>query len=196
MTFDNLLGSILSISICMQTFITIVHSVRPFPLFQNWSSAQPRPRINVISQSLELAVVNINVYAKFYQHIPNGLRVIDIFRELSGDKIFINRPVTFHFFRILRSAKHRPMINVISQSLGLDVVNINVYAKVYQHIPNCLRVIEIFRGLSGDKIFTNRQVTKSSQTVRWQNHFFFFIGHTLKVNLQFQFTFLWSCNWA
>ena len=35
MTFDNLLGYILSISMCMQTFITIVHSVRPFSLFQN-----------------------------------------------------------------------------------------------------------------------------------------------------------------
>ena len=27
------------------------------------------------------------------------------------------------------------MKNVISQSLGLDLVNINVYAKVYQYIP-------------------------------------------------------------
>ena len=35
MTFDNLLGYILSISMCMQSFITIVHSVRPFSLFQN-----------------------------------------------------------------------------------------------------------------------------------------------------------------
>ena len=35
MTFDNLLGYILSISMCMQSFITIVHSIRPFSLFQN-----------------------------------------------------------------------------------------------------------------------------------------------------------------
>ena len=35
MTFDNFLGYILSISMCMQSFITIVHSVRPFSLFQN-----------------------------------------------------------------------------------------------------------------------------------------------------------------
>ena len=51
------------------------------------------------------------------------------------------------------------MINVISQSLGLDLVSINVYAKVHQHIPNGLRVIDIFRQLSGDKIFTNSAVT-------------------------------------
>ena len=35
MTFDNLLGYILSVSMCMQSFITVVHSVRPFSLFQN-----------------------------------------------------------------------------------------------------------------------------------------------------------------
>ena len=45
--------------------------------------------INVISQSLGLDVVNINAYAKFYQNIPNGLRVIDIFHEQAGDKIFM-----------------------------------------------------------------------------------------------------------
>ena len=42
------------------------------------------------------------------------------------------------------------MINVILQSLGLDLVNINVpYANVYQNIPNGLRVVVIFRELSG-----------------------------------------------
>ena len=32
---NGLLGYILSISMCMQNFITIVHLVRPFSLFQN-----------------------------------------------------------------------------------------------------------------------------------------------------------------
>ena len=38
MSFDNLMGYILSISMCMQNFITIFHSVQeigPFSLFQN-----------------------------------------------------------------------------------------------------------------------------------------------------------------
>ena len=52
------------------------------------------------------------------------------------------------------------MINVISQSLGLGVVNINVFAKVYQNIPNGLQVIDIF---------ANCPETKSSQTGRCQN---------------------------
>ena len=48
MSFDNLMGYILSISICMQNF-----------------SAKPRPMKKVISQSLGLDLVNINVYEQF-----------------------------------------------------------------------------------------------------------------------------------
>ena len=43
------------------------------------------------------------------------------------------------------------MINVILKSLGLDIININVYAKGYQNIPNGLTVVGICRELSGDK---------------------------------------------
>ena len=49
---------------------------------------------NGIWQSLGLDLVNINVSAKFYQNIPNGLIVSGIFRKLSGDKIFANCPGT------------------------------------------------------------------------------------------------------
>ena len=76
------------------------------------------------------------------------------------------------------------MINVISQSLGLDVVNINAYAKFHQNIPNGLSYRHLSRTgrgqnlhkLSGDKIKC------------------LIIGHTMKVNLQFQLTLLESCN--
>ena len=91
MSFDNLIGYILSISMCLQNFITIfpkVQEIGPFSL------SKPRPMINVISQSLGLDGININAYAKFYQNIPNGVRVIDIFYEQAGDKIFTNCPVT------------------------------------------------------------------------------------------------------
>ena len=53
------------------------------------------------------------------------------------------------------------MINVISQSFGLDVVNINAYAKFYT-----IRVMDIFHEQSGDKIFTNYPVTKSNVDYR------------------------------
>ena len=54
---------------------------------------------------------------------------ITIFHSVSRDRAI------FTFFRIWSSAKPRPMKSVISQSLGLDLVSINGYAKVYQNIP-------------------------------------------------------------
>ena len=130
--------------------------------------------INVILQFLQLDLVNINVSAKFYQNIPNGLRVkFHFFSEfeprqnldqsrLSFDYLMgyimsismcMQNFITifhsvqqghFQFFRIWSSAKPRPMKNLISQSLGLDLVNINVYAKVYQSIPLSSRDMVIF----------------------------------------------------
>ena len=72
-SFDNLIGYILSISICMQNFITIfftVLEIRPFSLFQNLELGKASTIKNVSSQSLRLDLVNINVYAKVYQNIP------------------------------------------------------------------------------------------------------------------------------
>ena len=87
----------MSISTFTQKLIKILRTVQEighFHFFRIWRSAKPRTLINVISQYLRLALVNINVYANFYQTTPNGLRVIDIFHELSGDKIFTNALVT------------------------------------------------------------------------------------------------------
>ena len=72
------------------------------------------------------------------------------------------------------------MINVILQPLGLELVNINGHAKVYQTIPNGLRVVGIFSKLSGDtqlhKLSGNGQHT-TAQTVRGRTRAI--IGHTL-----------------
>ena len=84
------MGYIMSVSMCMQNFITIFHSVQekgPFSLFQNLelgkASADGK---NVISQSLGLDLVNINVYAKVYQNVPFNLRdrVIFTFSEFGA----------------------------------------------------------------------------------------------------------------
>ena len=50
----------------------------------------------------------------------------------------------FHIFRILNFGKASTDKNVIWLSLGLDPVNINVYAKVYQNIPLSSRDRAIF----------------------------------------------------
>ena len=151
MSFDNLMGYILSIPMCMENFITIFHSVQeigPFSLFRIWSSAKPRPMKNDISQSLGLDLVNINVYAKIYQNIPLSLRDRAIF--------------TFSEFGARLSP---PMINVILQFLELDLVNINVSAKFYQNIPNGLRVkFHCFQNLNLGKTSTN---PKCHLTISW-----------------------------
>ena len=67
---------------CMQNFTIIFHSVQeigPFSLFQNWSSAKPRPMKNDVSESLGLDLDNINVYADVYQNIPLSSRDKAIF---------------------------------------------------------------------------------------------------------------------
>ena len=119
--------------------------------------------INVILQFLELDLVNINVSAKFYQNIPNGLRVkISLFSEFEPRPNLDQSQMSFDYLmgyimsisicmqnfitEFPLSSRDRAiftlsgfgaqlMKNVISQSLGLDLVNINVYAKVYQNIP-------------------------------------------------------------
>ena len=67
------------------------------------------------------------MYAKFHHNIP-------LIQEIGQ----------FSLFQNLELGKASTDENVISQSLGLDLVNINVYAKVYQKIPLSSRDRAIF----------------------------------------------------
>ena len=81
---------ILSISMCMQNFITIffiVLEIGSFSLFQNLNLGKTSTdKKNVSSQFLGLDLVNINVYAKVYQNIPLSSRdkAIFIFSEFGA----------------------------------------------------------------------------------------------------------------
>ena len=123
MSFDNLMGYILSISIFHS-----VQEIAPLSLFQNLELGKALTDEKCHFTVFWLDLVNINVYTKVYQNIPLSSR----------DRAIIT------FFRIWSSAKPRPMKNVISQSLRLDLVSINVYAKVYQNIPLSSRDRAIF----------------------------------------------------
>ena len=126
-SFDNFIGYISSISMCMQNLITIfftVLEIGPFSLFQNLELLKASIDKNVSSQTLGLDLVKINAFAKVYQNIPLSSR---------------DRAI-FHFFRIWHSATPRPLINVILQFLWLDLFKIKLSAKFYQNIPNGLRV--------------------------------------------------------
>ena len=80
--FYNLMGYILSISMCMQNssqYSTQFKRYRHYHFFRIWSSAKPRPMKNAISQSLGPDLVNINGYATVYQNNPLSLRDRAIF---------------------------------------------------------------------------------------------------------------------
>ena len=143
MSFDNLMGYILSISICMQNFITIFHSVQeiaPLSLFQN----------------SELGKASTSEKCHFAISWARSCQYQCLRNSLSNYSTQLKRLGHFHFFRIWRSAKPRPMINVILQFLELDLVNINVSAKFYQNIPNGLRVeFHCFQNLNLGKTSTN-----------------------------------------
>ena len=56
----------------------------------------------------------------------------------------LNFITIFHSVQEIEPFSPRPMKNDISQSLGLDLDNINVYAEVYQYIPVTSRDKAIF----------------------------------------------------
>ena len=152
MSFDYLMGYILSISMCMQNFITIFHSVQeiaPLSLFQN----------------LELGTASTNEKCHFAISWARSCQYQCLRNSLSKYSTQFKRKGHFHFFGIWRSAKPRPMINVILQFLELDLVNINVSAKFYQNIPNGLRVkFHCFQNLNLGKTSTN---PKCHLTISW-----------------------------
>ena len=145
----------MSISMCMQNFITIFHSVqdiRPFSLFYRiWSSAKPRPIKNVISLSLGLDLVNINVYAKVYQNIPLSSRDRAIF--------------TFSEFEPRQRLGQSQMIfdNTLGYilSISMHVQKYSKRFKSYRHFSRTGRGQNLHKQ-SKDKIFTNCPVTKSN----------------------------------
>ena len=153
---------------CMQTFITIFPSIQEIGqlilFFRIWSSAKPRPMKNVISQSLGLDLVNINVYAKVCQNIPLSSRDRAIF--------------TFSEFEPLQRLSQSQLTfdNVLGYILAISMRMQNLLSKYSKRF----RVIDIIHKhlhkLSGHKIKC------------------LIIGHSMKVNLRFQLTFLGSCS--
>ena len=128
MSFDYLTGYIMSISMCMQNFITIFLSVQeigPFSLFQNLELGKASTDVKIshsvqekglfsLFQKLALGKASTNDKCHFaiswtrcrqYQCVCKMLskhskrfRVIDIVHVQSGDKIFTNCPVKNQMF--------------------------------------------------------------------------------------------------
>ena len=143
MSFDNLIGYILSIAMCMQNFVIIFHSVQeiaPLSLFQN----------------LELGKASTDEKCNFAISWAIFCQYQCLRKRLSKYSTQFKRYGHFHIFRIWHSAKPQPMINVILQFLELDLVNINLSLNFYQNIPNGLRVkFNFFQNFNLGKTSTN-----------------------------------------
>ena len=110
---------------------------------------------SVISQSLDLDLVNINVYAKVYPNMPLSSRdrAIVTFSECEPRQRLGQSQMTFD--------------NLLGYILSISM-RIQNFIKIF---PNGLRVIDIFHEQAGVKnlhkqagvkIFTNCPVTKSN----------------------------------
>ena len=143
---------------------------------------------NVISQSLGLDLVNINVYATVYQNIPLSLkgRAIFTFQNLALGKASTDDKCHFaipwarscqyqcvaKFYQTIPNgwrvkislfSEFEPRQNLDqSQSLRLDLVNINVYPQVYQNIPLSSRDRAIFFFF-----FQNLNLGNASANPKW-----------------------------
>ena len=146
MSFDNLMGYILSMSICMQNFITIPLSSRDSAIitFSEFGARQSLDQRKMSFRNLLGQILSITMFTQKFIKIFHSVQEIELF------SLFQNL------------ALGKASANVISQSFGLDIVNISAYANFCQNIPSGLRVIDSFHEQAGDKIFTNCPVTKSN----------------------------------
>ena len=117
----------MSIAMGMQNFIKIYQKVQGIGLVSLFSEFEPR-------QNLDLSQISFNNFIGYILSISictqNFITVLEI--------------GPFSLFQNLELGKASTDKNVISQCLGLDLVNINVNATVYQNIPLSLRDRAIF----------------------------------------------------
>ena len=86
-----------NINVYAKVYQNIPLSSRDRAIF-TFSEFEPRQRLGQSQMKFDNALgylLSISMHTKrFYQNVPNGLRVIDIFHEQAGDKIFTDSPVT------------------------------------------------------------------------------------------------------
>ena len=151
MSFDNLIGYILSISICMQNFITtffIVQEIGPFSRFQN----------------LELGKASTDKKCHFAISWARFCQYQCLRKSFSKYSTQFKRLGHFHFFRIWHSTKPRPMINVILWFLGQIFSTSNClqnFIKIFQTVQEINSTF--FRTWTSAK-------PRSNPNIIWQSH--------------------------
>ena len=134
----------MSIVMGMQKFIKIYQKVQGIGPVSLFSEFEPR-------QNLDLSQISFDNFIGYILSISVCMQnFITIFFT-----VLEIRP--FSLFQNLELGKPRPITNVSSQSLGLDLINITVYAKVYQNIPLSSRdrTFSLFQNLALGKASTD-----------------------------------------
>ena len=112
----------MSIVMGTQNFIKIYQKIQGIGPVSLFSEFEPRQNLDLSQISFDNLIGYILLILMCMQ---NFITIFFTVLEIGPVSLFQN----------LERAKPRPIKNVSSQSLGLDLVNINVYAKVYQNIP-------------------------------------------------------------
>ena len=143
-SFDNLIGYVLSISMYMHNFITIfltVLEIGPFSLFQN----------------LELSIASTNKKCQFAISWARSCQYQWVCKILSKyTKCSRNRVSFTFFFRIWTSAKPRPIPNTIWQSHWLHLVNIPM------RMQNFITIFHTFQEIAPLSLFHNLELGTAS----------------------------------
>ena len=181
----------MSIVIGVQNFIKLYQNVQRIGPVSPFSEFEPRQNLDQSQMPFDYlmgCILSVSMCMQIFITTFHSVQEIGLFSPFSKFiKIFhsVQEIGLFSLFQNLNLGKHRPIQNDIWQFRGLHLVNINGYAGLYQNIPNGLRVIDIFHEKAGDKNLHKQAVDKIKCLI---------IGHTMKVNLQFQLTVLGSCN--
>ena len=121
----------MSIVMGMQHFIKIYQEVQEIGPVSLFSEFEPRQNLDQSQMSFDNLIGYILSISMCMQ---NFITIFFTVQEIGP----------FSLFQNLELGKASTDKNVISQSLGLDLVNINAYAKVYQNIPLSSRDRVIF----------------------------------------------------
>ena len=155
-SFDNLMGYILSISICMQNFITIFHSVQeigPFSLFQNLELGKASTEEKCHFAISWARSSSISMFTqKFIKIFHSRDRDIFTFSEFEPRLRLGQSQMTFD----------NPLGYILSISMRMqNFIKIFQRFKSYRHFSRTGRGQNLHKQ-SKDKIFTNCPVTKSN----------------------------------
>ena len=163
MSFDNLIGYILSISMCMQNFITIFHLVQeiaPLSLFQNLelgkaSTNEKRPFAISWARSFQyqcLRKKSINIF-----HSVQEIRPFSLFQNLALSKASTDNKCHFAIVSLFSEFEPRQKLNQSQMSFDNLMGYILSISMCMQNFITIFHLVQVIGPLSLFSEFGARQ---------------------------------------